>query len=46
MPQGLATGSKAAEQDLAGVLLVVGALVRHAQHRQPRGRPAIGSVTM
>ena len=34
MPQGLATGSKAPDQQLAGVLLVVGALVGHPQHRQ------------
>ena len=35
-----------AEQHLAGILLVVGALVGHPQHRQPAAGPAIGSVTM
>jgi hypothetical protein len=42
---GLRHRLEGAEQHLAGVFLVIGALVRHPQHRQ-RGRPSIASVTM
>ena len=43
---GLGHRLEGAEHHLAGVLLVVGAFVRHPQHRQARGTPGIGSVTI